>query len=405
MPRKKLTQLYRHEILNLVRRGPLTRQSLHLQTGVRLPTVIECLASLQKAGMVHEIKEVGSTHRGRKSFHVGLQPLFRSAIGIDIMGAHAHGVRIAFNGNLLAEDSCSLRPNTPQALENLILKLSKASPIPLEGVAISFAGLITSSTLKVDASSVVDGITTFAPIANYCRRRGYSLVFHNPPSPLAKMEAMRFPGERIAMLELDDGIGVSLAYLEEGSSSPRVIEGEIGHLPIDGNEIPCVCGATGCLETLLSTRRLVTDVRDWLGKNPDCLLYFLAKKEITQVDYELIVKAVESGDEALIRFIRKRLALLERTFRQIILLYRPDRIVLTGKLTRLERLLEAIVANFHETPAAGPFPHLKSTPITWKTWDPLERVRAGALMLFEPYFSPENSAAPINHLAKQRPKP
>jgi len=40
-------------------------------------------------------------------------------------------------------------------------------------------------------------------------------------------------------------------------TNPLPISGELGHTPAPGNRRPCGCGATGCLETLVSSRGLL----------------------------------------------------------------------------------------------------------------------------------------------------
>jgi len=387
MPRKLLTQFYRQEILTLVRRGPMSRADLHDKTGVRLPTVIECLACLEKAGLVQEIKEAGSIRRGRKSFLVGLRPAFRSAIGIDLMGSCAQGARIAFDGSVLAEEALTFGTQPEEALSDLVSTLGRSSPVKMEGVAVSFPGLLHPGSLEIDATTAAAGFTSFAPLAALCRKRAWPLVFHNPPAALAEQEARRHPGVSIALVELDDGIGVSLASCQDSLSIPRVLNGEIGHLPVAGNNRACGCGALGCVETLLSTQRIVEDAREWLGGHRECLLFYLAKKDLANVDFNLLVQAVDAGDELLCGFLGERLSHLVPLLRQIILLYRPDRILLTGKLTRFSGLITRSVTSLRACGGSALFPELRSIPVEVKDWDPLSRARAGAMALFEKYFA------------------
>jgi predicted NBD/HSP70 family sugar kinase len=60
-------------------------------------------------------------------------------------------------------------------------------------------------------------------------------------------------------LLVDFGEGVGGAIITDGKpfSNPLPISGEIGHTPVLGNARQCGCGATGCMETLVSLRGLL----------------------------------------------------------------------------------------------------------------------------------------------------
>ena len=60
-------------------------------------------------------------------------------------------------------------------------------------------------------------------------------------------------------LLVDFGEGVGGAIIVDGKplANPLPISGEIGHTPVLGNRRQCGCGATGCMETLVSLRGLL----------------------------------------------------------------------------------------------------------------------------------------------------
>ncbi len=60
-------------------------------------------------------------------------------------------------------------------------------------------------------------------------------------------------------LLVDFGEGVGGAIIVDGKpfANPLPISGEIGHTPVLGNARKCGCGATGCMETLVSLRGLL----------------------------------------------------------------------------------------------------------------------------------------------------
>ena len=75
---------------------------------------------------------------------------------------------------------------------------------------------------------------------------------------LALGHHVNHPGHDDFLL-VDFGEGVGGAVLVGGKplAGPLPIRGEIGHTPVPGNPRQCGCGATGCMETLVSVRGLL----------------------------------------------------------------------------------------------------------------------------------------------------
>jgi predicted NBD/HSP70 family sugar kinase len=59
------------------------------------------------------------------------------------------------------------------------------------------------------------------------------------------------------LVDFGDGVGGAIIAGGKPLASPLPISGELGHTPVQGNRRKCGCGATGCMETLVSTRGLL----------------------------------------------------------------------------------------------------------------------------------------------------
>ena len=64
-------------------------------------------------------------------------------------------------------------------------------------------------------------------------------------------------GEDFLLADFGDGVGGAVIMAGKLHSHPLPISGELGHTPVMNNRRPCGCGATGCLETLMSTRGIL----------------------------------------------------------------------------------------------------------------------------------------------------
>jgi N-acetylglucosamine repressor len=67
--------------------------------------------------------------------------------------------------------------------------------------------------------------------------------------------------EDFLLVDFGDGVGGAIIVGGKLLAQPLPISGEIGHTPVLGNGRKCGCGATGCMETLISTRGLMESFR------------------------------------------------------------------------------------------------------------------------------------------------
>jgi fructokinase len=132
---------------------------------------------------------------------------------------------------------------------------------------------------------------------------------------------------------LGTGVGGGIVVAGRLLTGPNAIAGEWGHNPMpwpapsEWPGLPCFCGRTGCIETLLSGPGLAADHRGSPGE---------------PADGEAIAAAALSGDakaEATLRRYEERLA---RALAGVINLLDPEIIVLGGGLSGLMRLYDAV---------------------------------------------------------------
>jgi predicted NBD/HSP70 family sugar kinase len=63
--------------------------------------------------------------------------------------------------------------------------------------------------------------------------------------------------EDFLLVDFGEGVGGAVIVGGKPLASPLPISGELGHTPVLGNRRRCGCGASGCVETLVSTRGLL----------------------------------------------------------------------------------------------------------------------------------------------------
>jgi len=151
--------------------------------------------------------------------------------------------------------------------------------------------------------------------------------------------------------------GLSGCLLDRGSilSGGNSLIGEIGHMTIDpGDPEVCGCGSRGCLERLVSARRLRELAAQWAGEHPASSL-----TDSQELTVQQVFAASEQGDslaQALSRYLGERFAV---ALRNVSLVFDPDVVVFQGDYAHgdevFRQTLLAHVADFRYFPARGPF--------------------------------------------------
>src|ERR1044071_9342749 len=75
-------------------------------------------------------------------------------------------------------------------------------------------------------------------------------------------------GEDFLLADFGQGVGGAIVLDGELYTHPMPLSGEFGHSPISGNQRRCGCGASGCLETLISERGLLESFGAAQGGSP-----------------------------------------------------------------------------------------------------------------------------------------
>lgn len=224
-----------------------------------LPTVAQNTKELVEKGLLLETGELDSTG-GRKAKGLIIDSNFNVAIGIDITRNHV-GILLT---NLTEEILAYERIEYPFAeteqfflglnerVEDFIEKNVKEKEQVL-GIGISVPGIVDVKKKEITTSHIL-GIKEmpFEKIEKYFR---YPCVFLNDANAGAFAEGLQ-DGGQFFYFSLSNTVGG--AFFDEG----RIMHGkdfrcgEIGHMTLVPDGVPCYCGKVGCMDSYCSARRL-----------------------------------------------------------------------------------------------------------------------------------------------------
>lgn len=341
---RALRELNTRKILDvLAGRGPRTQAELARVTGLSTGTVSNIVRGLVSDGRALAAPVVSS---GRRSVQVSLAPDRRVVVGIDIGRSHLRLLGCDAAHRTFGLRSATLEPGhrpaqTLRAAADMLDAMLQEeeicrSRVQVCGIALP-AALDPVSRMVIQESVLPNwaGQDLGALSASVL---GLPTVLENDANlgALAHVSFGRHPSAHsLVYIKVATGIGAGIALDGQLYRSSSGLTGEIGHFQVvDGGEV-CYCGNRGCLETVGSTRRVVTD-----------LAHIRHGDAVTLDD---VVAAAEAAEPAILRILEDAGAALGRAVALVCTLLSPDVVVLGGPLTRVGGpMLEALVRSVRQ---------------------------------------------------------
>jgi predicted NBD/HSP70 family sugar kinase len=264
----------RRIIETVARSGSVSRSDLARATGMSQPTVSRIVDRLLSEHILAESQEdVSSPDNGsarvtavlgRPSTRLELDR-HRSRFGIVQLGVR--NTRLAVLPIAVpSEDKWQAEFPTPSSFDAWLKQLAKSWKQHRDKglkTVVSLPGVVDEGSGKVYLSPNIRWLET-ADLGEGLRDVfGPEVVFKQEIRLLALGQLAAEP-ESGDFLLVDSGNGVGAAAVIAGSLfSPLLpLSGEIGHVAVPGNDRRCGCGATGCLETLISRPGLLTSAAE-----------------------------------------------------------------------------------------------------------------------------------------------
>ena len=254
--------------------GPQSRADLARGSGLSRTTVSSLVTELLAAGLVVETEDRGTPYKGgsgRPPLLVALALRPGGVAGVDI--GHGH-VRVAVSDRSAAvlaevETLTDADPHGAATLDiaaDLVRRAAAEAAIPVEellSVGLCVPAPIDRRSARVD-QAVLPGWHELAPADELGRRLDLPVVVDNDANCGAMAEHQHGAGRGASDLlyvKLASGVGAGLVLGGRLHRGVAGLAGEIGHVLAREDGQVCRCGSRGCLETEVSTRRLLDLLR------------------------------------------------------------------------------------------------------------------------------------------------
>ncbi len=273
-------------------------------------------------------------------------------IGLDIGGTKILGVLVeagSESGPLtFSELATATRPSVKgnqgvlDSALTVVSTLLDQADLPVNrigGIGIGIPGAVNAST-GVVYNAVNLGLEQLELRRELEDRLGVPVAVNNDVK-IAAIGAAHDLGLDGSVVYLNIGTGMAACLVEDGEifAGTTGVAGEIGHLPVDPDGVPCGCGQVGCLETIASGSAIT---RQW-------------PSDATHPSDELLAEHLGGNPEAT-RIFRSFASGIAQAVRVIVLSYDPEMVILGGGMRKLGQPLSAeITAAFEEWGSASPF--------------------------------------------------
>lgn len=274
-------QLNRRALLACLQRlGNASRAQLANESKLSQPTVGKIADDLIRQGIVEEITP-STEVRGDSA----VQPEARLKAGRPGRAMRLNRTRPRFLGIHLdiQETRFSLMPVHPQPQDewqfttptprnrDAWLKVLKDAEAQLNtndllGVILCVPGIVDDDTGKV----------VFSPNLHWTEHASLPTLLHEvwelPVVLVQELRALALghrtfdaSGEDFMAVDMGEGVGAAAVVNGRLYTTQLPMSAELGHTPVHGNERVCGCGATGCLETLISRSGLLQSFSEASG--------------------------------------------------------------------------------------------------------------------------------------------
>jgi glucokinase len=252
--------------------------------------------------------------------------------GIEVAPTTMRGVVVSAAGDVIA------RRDTTYQSENLIGDIAKLvsglqAAGAIKAVGLGIPGLVNRETDRVLISMGLPSAARDDIHSELMKATGLRFEIENDANAGAYGEYKAGAGRGardIFYIGIGEAIGGAILFDGKLWTGASGCAGEIGHITINTEGAECVCGNTGCLETVASGPNLVRRARERLDRDStSSLSRLLIGKTFTAAD---VAHEANNGDDFSIMMLERTGKALGTAVASVINLLSIERIILGGAI-------------------------------------------------------------------------
>ncbi len=248
--------------------GATSRAEIARKTGLSRAAVSSLVSELIDQDLLRELGQ-GESAGGKPPTLLALNERARDIVAIDLGNQPFQAALVDLSGRIHARTKASDPTDEPtgtHAVEiamDLIGELIETATAPLLGIGVGAPGVVATDGRVLEASNLEwHGFDLGAELRS---RFDLPVSIANDASMAALAEFRRHPTDRnLILIKLGRGVGSGLVLNGALYRGQHSAAGEIGHVRLGDDGMPCPCGRSGCLETIASVPSMLRN----LGADP-----------------------------------------------------------------------------------------------------------------------------------------
>ncbi len=252
-------------------------------------------------------------------------------IGMNLSGPQVRAALVDDEGRIVERREAMISPeNMVAQLATIATELRSGRAI-VSALGIAIPGLVNRQTDRVVASRHLPSSMEGDLHGEVTRATGLRVEIENDANAAAYGEYKVGAGRgsrNIFYMMIGNGIGGAIILDGKLWTGASGFAGEVGHITIDTEGLECICGNTGCLETVASAPSIVRRARERLNRDSTSSLSRLAlNKNFTADD---VAHQANEGDDFALMMIERTGKYIGTGVASVINLLNIERIVLGG---------------------------------------------------------------------------
>jgi glucokinase len=263
-----------------------------------------------------------------------------SFIGIELCGPKLRGAKVNDEGAISERAEVVAQPENFVTQVNDLVNTLRRDGSVVSAAGIALPGLVNRQSDRVITSSHLSPKVRETLHADVMEATGLRIELENDANAAAYGEyKVGAGGGSRDMFYITIGQGIGGAIILEGRlwTGSSGFAGEVGHITIDTEGSQCVCGNTGCLETVASAPNIVRRANERLYRDSTSSLSRLAMNKDFTAD-DMVQEAME-GDDFAAMMIERTGKYIGTGVASIINLLNIERIVVGGGVMKAGELI------------------------------------------------------------------
>lgn len=256
-------------------------------------------------------------------------------IGIDVGGTNLKAGLVNDQGEILTSERTPLHFQGPEAFAETLACLSKAvlkkagmTEKDIAYVGMGIPGAVSGGKILYTANIPMRDV----PLEDLFRKHlDLPVLLGNDADCAAAGEFLCGAGQGsrdFIILTLGTGVGGGIILggkLQTGMGCG----GEVGHMVIEHNGVPCNCGRRGCWEAYASATGLIRMTKEAMEQCPESLLHTIAR-ENGSVEGRTAFQAAQQGDKTALEVCRNYVSYLAAGVVNLVNILQPQVVAIGG---------------------------------------------------------------------------